>query len=114
MKDYLILMRDGRELMRPVRSINWKVLDVDNISVENHSKWAGLQIADCITSAFFQAVEPNAYGNYEPAYANLLRGCVMRPPQGGSALNVGVVPVPSFVKCQADDAQLAFFKSFTQ
>jgi hypothetical protein len=73
MRDYLALMRDGRELIRPVRSIVWRVLDIDKIAVENHAKWAGLQIADCLTSAFFSALEPNAYGNYEHTYAHLLR-----------------------------------------
>lgn len=113
MKEYLELMRDGREVMKPVRSINWKVLNVADIAVENHSKWAGLQIADCVTSAFFMAVEPNVYGNYEPAYAQLLKGRVLRA-KGGSALNRGVTPVPSFFKCKADEAQLKFFKSFVK
>jgi hypothetical protein len=113
MKEYLELMRDGREVMQPVRSINWKVLNVDDIAVENHSKWAGLQVADCVTSAFFVAVEPNVYGNYEPAYAQLLKTRVLRA-KGGSALNRGVAPVPSFFKCNADAAQLEFFKSFVK
>lgn len=112
MKDYLILMRDGREQIQPVRSINWRVLDVEDISVESHSKWAGLQIADCATSAFFMAVEPNSYGNYEPAYANILRDNMIRA--GASALNSGVTPVPSFYKCGADAQQLEFFKSFAK
>ena len=71
MLEYLKLMRDARELMRPVRSINWSVIDINNIAVENHSKWAGLQLSDCITSAFFSAVEPNTYGNYEHSYGHL-------------------------------------------
>ena len=45
MKEYLELMRDGKEVLMPVRSINWNVLDIDAIAVENHSKWAGLQLA---------------------------------------------------------------------
>ena len=112
MRDYLILMRDGRELLKPVRSINWKVLDVDDIEVENHSKRAGLQLADCITSAFYAAVEPNRYGNYEPRYADQLRPRVIH--KGGNALNHGIAPVPSFSGCRADEAQMAFFRSFTK
>jgi hypothetical protein len=112
MKDYLVLMRDGHELIQPVRSINWKVLNVDDITVASRSKWAGLQIADCVVSAFFQAVEPNTFGNYEPAYANLLRPNVLRTAYG--ALNTGVTPVPSFFKCGADAQQLEFFKSFAK
>jgi hypothetical protein len=107
---YMELMRDGRELMQPVRSINWSVFDPSDIAVENHEKRAGLQIADAVTSAFFSAVEPNTYGNYETRYAENLRSSVLR--RGGSALNCGITPVPSFTKCQPNDHQLAFFESF--
>lgn len=110
MKEYLELMRDGREVIKPVRSIKWKILDIDSIVVENHSRWAGLQIADCITSAFFAAVEPNLYGNYEPSYARILRNNLLR--EKGNALNFGLTVVPSIEKCEPDDEQLAFFNQF--
>jgi hypothetical protein len=111
MRDYLILMRDGMEVMKPVRSIDWRLLDIDNIAVENHSKWAGLQIADCATTALFLAVEPNVYGNYEPAYAQLLKPRLIRS-KTGHILNCGLTPVPAFHKCRADAEQTAFFRSF--
>ena len=69
MRDYLCLMRDGRERIPPVRSIDWTVLDPASIDVQNHSNRAGLQIADIITSATSSALEPNAFGNSEPRYA---------------------------------------------
>jgi hypothetical protein len=110
MAEYMRFMRDGKEKITPVRSIDWSVFDPADIAVENHSVRAGLQIADAVTSAFFQAVEPNVYGNYEPRYADALRDIVIR--KRSSALNSGVTPVPSFMKCEADDAQMAFFRSF--
>ncbi|WP_199086014.1 DUF3800 domain-containing protein [Bosea sp. ASV33] len=112
MREYLALMRDGKEVMPSARSINWKVLDIDQIAVENHSKWAGLQIADCITSAFFNAVEPNVYGNYEPTYANLLRPNLIK--RRGIALDCGVTPVPSLAKAALDAMQSGFFQSFAK
>jgi hypothetical protein len=110
MKDYLMLMRDGREWIKPVRKINWSVVDIDAIAVENHNKWAGLQVADCVTSAFFRAIEPNIYGNYEQRYAQILKNNLIK--NGGNALNCGITPVPSFLKCQADSDQIKFFESF--
>lgn len=110
MKDYLILMRDGHEVIRPVRSINWKVLDVENIAVENHSKWAGLQIADCATSAYFSALEPNIYGNSEPAYGEILKPRLLKD-EYGRVLNCGITPVPALHRCCANEAQLAYLKS---
>ena len=111
MRDYLILMRDGRELMQPVRSIRWEVLDVNNIAVEAHKKWAGLQIADCITSAFFQAVETNPYGNVETRYAEELRPRLIR--RGANAVNHGVTPVPSLYAAKCSDETYRWFSSFT-
>lgn len=110
MRDYMLLMRDGREVVQPVRSIDWSVFHPDDIVVENHSKWAGLQIADATTSAFFAAVEPNGYGNHEPRYAAELAGNVIR--RNGHGLNVGVSPVPSLMACRPSDAQRAFFQGF--
>jgi hypothetical protein len=110
MRDYLTLLRDGRELLPPVRTIDWNVVDVNNIAVETHKKWAGLQIADCITSAFFSAVEPNVFGNYEPRYAEELRSRVITRANRG--LNHGVTPVPSLGGCQPTDHHRGFFNSF--
>jgi hypothetical protein len=76
MHDNMKLMRDGQEKIRPVRSINWRIFDPADIVVESHEQWAGLQMADAITSAFFNGVEANGYGNYEPDYANILKGAV--------------------------------------
>lgn len=113
MKDYLILMRDGKEVMWQARKIVWDVLDIDSIAVENHSKWAGLQIADCITSAFFNAIEPNVYGNYEPTYAKLLKPRLIKTAWGSHA-GGGLTPVPSLQKCNADAEQTAFFNWFDE
>ncbi len=112
MRGYMELMRDGRELIRPVRSIDWAVLDPANIVVENHSKWAGLQLADVVTSSFFAAVEPNRYGNFELSYADNLRNTVLRH-GNGNALNYGITPVPSLGGCQANVDQRSFFESFS-
>ena len=104
-------MKEKREKMLQVRRIDWRLIDIDNIAVENHSKWAGLQIADCVTSAFFLAVEPNAYGNYEHSYAKLLRDRVIKD-YGGHYLDCGVTPVPSWGQCKPDAHQDAFFEWF--
>jgi len=107
MREYLILMRDGRELMPPVRSIDWTVLNIDAVEVENHSKRAGLQLADCATSAFFAGLEPNGYGFNEPRYGVSLRSKLLR--QNGEALNCGLTPVPNIAASRPNADQQAFF-----
>lgn len=106
MRDYMILMRDGREKIRPVRSIDWSVFSPDNIKVENHSRWAGLQIADVVTSATAAGLEPNIYGNYEPRYAqSMVKRYVARRRE---ILDCGLTLIPPITTCPLDDAQKAF------
>jgi hypothetical protein len=112
MMEYFKLMRDGNEKIRPTRNIVWECIDIEQIHVEDHSKWAGLQFSDCFTSAFFSAVEPNLYGNYEPSYANILSRRLIK--ENGCALNAGLVVVPSRSKSSLDERQSAFFDSFAK
>lgn len=93
MRDYLFLMRDGREVLTPRRSIRWDVLNPEDIKVENHSNRAGLQIADVITSATYAGLEPNRYGDTEPRYSQLLTERYLR--ENRSARGSGVTILPS-------------------
>ena len=104
MRDYLQLIKDGRDKIKTPRRTNWRDLDIDGIAVENHSKRAGLQLADCVTSAFFHAVEPNRYGNIEPAYATLLIPKLVSKSEGLSIAG-------GYNKCRPSDEQRAFLQA---
>ncbi len=106
MREYLILMRDGLERVRPVRSIIWSVFSPENIKVENHSRWAGLQLADVVTSATAAGLEPNSYGLYEPRYANTLAKRFLS--KNRKVLNTGLVLLPPIGTCPLDDDQRKF------
>ena len=93
MRDYLFLMRNDEELLTPKRSIDWSVLNPEDIRVENHSKRAGLQIADIVTSATYKALEPNRYGDVEPRYVRNLSQRFIR--KGRSVNNEGLTFIPS-------------------
>jgi hypothetical protein len=110
MRTYLENVRDGREMVTPVKKGRWEIIDYENIVVEDHARWAGLQFADCITSAFFTGLEPNPYGNYEPRYAQALKARLFN--RGGYCLNWGLTPVPSLHACKCDGEQSAFFEFF--
>lgn len=92
MRDYLFLMRDGKEKITPIRKIEWSVLHPEDILVEDHSKRAGLQIADVVTSATYKAFEPNNYGNVETRYADLLCNRFLK--ERSSIHNAGITLVP--------------------
>lgn len=52
--------------------INWDVIDPYSVSAVDHSKLAGLQIADAVASSFYYAVNLNRYREIEDKYARLL------------------------------------------
>lgn len=106
MREYLEFMRDGKEKLRPIRSIDWSVLDPSNIAVENHKVRAGLQIADLFTSAIWKALEPNGYGNCEDRYAKILAPRLIK--QNGYTLNCGLTVIPPYSKCPMNPDQKAF------
>lgn len=93
MRDYLFYLRDGHEKISPKRSINWNVLNPEDIKVENHSNRAGLQIADVVTSATYKALEPNVFSDTEPRYVDNLAKRFLR--RDRSILNEGITFVPS-------------------
>lgn len=92
MRDYLFLMRDGKEKLPPVRSIDWSVLNPEDIKVENHSKRAGLQLADVVTSATYAGLEPNLYGDVETKYTRLFSRRFLK--ENNAISNCGVTIVP--------------------
>lgn len=92
MRDYLFFMRDGREKLPPVRSINWDVLNPEDVRVEDHSQRAGLQLADVVTSATYSGLETNLYGDCEPRYAKLLKARFLVT--SGKIENSGITIMP--------------------
>lgn len=92
MRDYLMMLRDGKEVLQPVRRIDWSVLDPNDIRVENHSVKAGLQIADVVTSATAAALEPNGFGHTEPRYALILKRRFIK--ERGLIGNCGLTLIP--------------------
>lgn len=108
MRSYFELMRDDREVRRPVRSIDWEVFDPSNIRVENHSVRAGLQIADIVTSATYAALEPNEFGNTEPRYGLSMKSRYLR--ENGRILNCGLTLIPPIVRCPLSNEQRQFIE----
>ncbi|MEO3432505.1 DUF3800 domain-containing protein [Inquilinus sp. CAU 1745] len=112
MREYLILMRDGRERIRPIRSIDWTVFSPDNIKVENHSRWAGLQLADVVTSATAAGLEPNIFGNYEPRYATAFAKRFISRQR--SILDCGLTLIPQIGKSPLDAQQRDFINGLCE
>lgn len=67
---YLVKLKESKDTSI---QINWSVIDIDGIEAQDHSKKAGLQIADIIASSITAGVEQDFYGNCEPRYAQTLK-----------------------------------------
>ena len=109
MKTYLRKLARGGDIVKSPRKVDWSVLDIEGIEVENHSKRAGLQLADLVTSAFGSALEPNRFGNYEPRYGELLSPRLVR--LNGTPKNAGLTVVPGLHAARCDDEQLKFLQN---
>ena len=90
--------------------IHWPVIDIDAVKALDHSKLASLQLADIVASSFASGVEPDAYGNIETRYAELLRPVTYS--HKGNYLSYGMKPVPNADKCMLTEDQENFFQIF--
>lgn len=70
LRDYLRHLKTNSEAMQ-VR-IDWSVIDPDRIDAKPHDKFAGLQMADAVSSGLKYAVNPNPYGDIETRYVEPL------------------------------------------
>ncbi len=72
-----------------------QVIDPGRITTAEHSRLAGLQIADAVASSAYLAVTRNRYGEAEPAYLRLLAGTLYRHQH--QALDHGLIVWPADV-----------------
>jgi len=70
LRDYLRKLKSLSDAQQ-VR-IDWSVIDPDRIRAIPHERLAGLQMADALSSGLKFAVDPNAYGDIETRYAEIL------------------------------------------
>lgn len=104
--DYLETLR-GKSDPLDVR-IDWNVIDPKRVSAVDHTKLAGLQIADAVASSFFYAVNMNRYGEVEDKYAKFLLPQCYR--HKAAVLGYGLKFWPEeFQKLKSANPQIAIF-----
>ena len=92
------------------KELDWSVIDFDEIYAHDHGDKAGLQLADVVAGAFFQAVELNRGGQVEcdPSYAKLLKP-LMNHNGKRWYLGFGVKPMPMLFEMELTDPQKQIF-----
>jgi Protein of unknown function (DUF3800) len=87
-RDYLrLLLRQAEEIPLKVQ-IDHTVIDPKRIRSVEHSKLAGLQVADAVASGLHFALKVNRYGETEPSYLPHLKKTIYR--HKGVALGYGL------------------------
>ncbi len=104
-KDYLVGLRDRSET-----TVHWPSIDIGSVEATDHSKLAGLQIADCGVSAVAAAIEPDRYGNVEGAYLAEIAPNLYR--RKGKALSYGLKFLPNLDKSVLSPQQATIFSQF--
>ncbi|MCA8895903.1 MAG: DUF3800 domain-containing protein [Amphiplicatus sp.] len=104
-KDYLLHLKGD-----PSTSIHWPVIDIDGIDAQDHSRVAGLQLADSGARAIIEAFEPDLFGNVEGQYLNLLRDVIYS--RKGNYLSYGLKILPTWEQATLTPAQAANIAAF--
>lgn len=95
-KEYLSLLREQSRLgttYNKVGEIQWDAINLAHFSAVDHKSEAGLQFADAVASAFYQAVALNRRGACSPDFAIQLQPRIYSV--RGEHLGFGVKPLPT-------------------
>ena len=104
-KAYLRHLRDSSET-----SVHWPAIDIDAVDAQDHSRVAGLQIADIGTSAIASAFEKDPFGNTEGAYISELARNIYN--RNGNYLSYGIKVLPNQEKLNLTDEQAKVLRQF--
>ena len=105
---YLTKLKDMND---PAIQIRWPVIDIEGVDAQDHSRNAGLQLADLIASAVTAGVEQNHYGNCELRYADILKPVIYS--RRGNFLSYGMKFYPwaeQIALTEEQAAMVALFK----
>lgn len=112
-KEYLSLLREQSSLgttFNKVGEIQWDVIDLDHFAAIDHKAEAGLQFADVVASAFYQAVALNRKGECFPEYA--IRLLPRLYSVRGEHLGFGLKPLPTPKRMGLAPVQRALFEAY--
>lgn len=101
-------------LVLSYKDIKWSVIDWEEIRVLDHKERAGLQLADVVAGAFYQAVEQNRGGGEiecDPSHAKLLKPIIAARPSGWTiGYGLKTMPIPAAMNLAI--SQRGLFEAF--
>ena len=108
--EWIKLQSKGSALYLNKGDLDWSVVDTKLVEPHRHRDRAGLQLADVVASAFYQAVEMGNDG-CNPSYAMALKSRMAK--QNGVVRDFGVKAMPSPLwKAQLLEPQKQIFEFY--
>lgn len=92
--------------------ISWEVIKRDQLGAFRHEKRAGLQLADAVASAFFQACDNQQSGPCNPQFARLLRPRMAIKKGKRRPAGFGVKLMPHVDDAKLTPDQLMIFREY--
>ena len=100
MRNYLKLLQTQKDSGRDVR-IDFTLVPPDNIRTQTPGRSMGLQLADAVAGATYNALERDAFGNTEPRYVTTMLPIAYR--HGGIVHGYGLKVLPREVPVNLKD-----------
>ncbi len=93
---YLGLQQEGNKVYLQKRQPAIKMLNWNLMEVHAHQNRAGLQLADCVASAFYQAIDCLGPGQWNVDPAKALKTIMARENKGYKNFGVALFPTPAW------------------
>ncbi len=102
------------KLYLPMGDLCWEVMRRDFLEVIPHAECSGLQLADVVASAFYNACDVYSKRGCQPQFAMALKPRIGRVPDKGRGqiAGYGVKLMPSFGKARLRSEQQKIFRYF--
>lgn len=112
--EWLRMKGPTKNLYLPWGNLRWPVMDNRLLKVYNHTERAGLQLADCVASAFFKAADKHSTNQCDPRFAQALRPRMAKEHDrpGSLIAGYGVKLMPGLGKAKLDADQAQIFRYY--
>ncbi|MGA2092916.1 MAG: DUF3800 domain-containing protein [Sedimentisphaerales bacterium] len=111
MRDYLRLLNKQQQAGQDIR-IDFEKVPIENLKTQTPGKSMGLQLADAVAGAFFNALERDKFGNTEPRYIQTMAPVLYRENKNLQGYGFKIAPREAMLKLESEESLkwLATFK----
>ena len=101
MRDYLRLLNKQQQAGQDIR-IDFEKVPVEKLKTQTPGRSMGLQLADAVAGAFFNALERDKFGNTEPRYIQTMSPVLYRDNKNLQGYGYKIVPREALSKLETE------------